>query len=43
VRKQGSFCWALMTPRSVSSIVQAAHYEMIWNGQITSVNKISEA
>ncbi|KPH01887.1 hypothetical protein AEQ67_03575 [Pseudomonas sp. RIT-PI-q] len=43
VRKQGGYCWALMTPRPVSSIIQAAHYEMIWNGQITSVNKISEA
>ncbi|MFJ3368396.1 RES family NAD+ phosphorylase [Pseudomonas sp. NPDC086251] len=43
VRKQGSYCWALMTPRPVSSIIQAAHYEMIWNGQITSVNTISEA
>lgn len=43
VRLPGRFCWALMTPRAVSSIIQAAHYEMIWNGQITSVNKISEA
>ena len=43
VRMQGSHCWALMTPRPVASIVQTAHYEMIWNGQITSVSKISEA
>ncbi|VVP59114.1 RES family NAD+ phosphorylase [Pseudomonas fluorescens] len=43
VRMQGSYCWALMTPRPVSSIVQTAHYEMIWNGQVTSVSKISEA
>jgi hypothetical protein len=43
VRKQGSYCWALMTPSPVASIIQAAHYEMIWNGQITSVNKVSEA
>jgi hypothetical protein len=42
VRVQGSYCWALMTPRPVASIVQTAHYEMIWNGQITSVSKISE-
>jgi len=39
----GSHCWALMTPRPVSSIVQTAHYEMVWNGQITSVSQISEA
>jgi hypothetical protein len=42
VRSHGSYCWALMTPKSVTSIVQTAHYEMIWNGRITSVNKISE-
>lgn len=43
VRRQGSHCWALMTPRPVLSIIQTAHYEMIWNRQITSVNQISEA
>ncbi|WP_077046963.1 RES family NAD+ phosphorylase [Pseudomonas sp. KK4] len=42
VRMPGSHCWALMTPRPVLSIVQTAHYEMIWNRQITSVNQISE-
>lgn len=42
VRLQGNYCWALMTPKPVTSIVQSAHYEMIWNGRITSVNKISE-
>lgn len=43
VRRPGSQCWALMTPRPVLSIVQTAHYEMIWNRQITSVYQISEA
>jgi hypothetical protein len=43
VRMPGGFCWALMTPRPVSSVVQAAHYEMVWNGHVTSVSKISEA
>jgi hypothetical protein len=43
VRRPSSHCWALMTPRAVLSIVQSAHYEMIWNRQITSVNQISEA
>ncbi|AKJ97564.1 RES domain-containing protein [Pseudomonas chlororaphis] len=43
VRNPGSHCWALMTPRPVSSILQAAHYEMIWNGRITSVNLITGA
>lgn len=40
VRLQGNYCWALMTPRVVSSIVQTAHYEMVWNGRITSVNTV---
>ncbi|NWA23477.1 RES family NAD+ phosphorylase [Pseudomonas gingeri] len=43
VRNPGQHCWALMTPRPVSSIIQTAHYEMIWNGRITSVNTISGA
>jgi len=43
VRLPGSVCWALMTPRPVSSIIQTAHYEMVWNGQITSVSQISQA
>ena len=42
VRKPGQHCWALMTPRSVLSIVQTAHYEMIWNAGITSVSVIGE-
>lgn len=41
VRKPGQHCWALMTPRPVSSIIQSAHYEMIWNGRISSVSAIS--
>ena len=43
VRLRGNYCWALMTPRPVSSVIQTAHYEMIWNGSITSVNKVSVA
>lgn len=43
VRAHGNHCWALTTPRSVVSIHQTAHYEMIWNGQILSVNMISGA
>ncbi|MGY3175520.1 hypothetical protein ACVWYU_004945 [Pseudomonas sp. TE12234] len=43
VRMPGSHCWALMTPRPVLSIIQTAHYEMVWNRHITSVSKISEA
>ncbi|MNI16716.1 RES domain protein [compost metagenome] len=43
VRNVGSQCWALMTPSPVLSVIQAAHYEMVWNGQMTSVSQISEA
>lgn len=43
VRLPGSYCWALMTPKPVLSVIQAAHYEMIWNGQVTSVSQIREA
>ena len=42
VRNPGQHCWALMTPRSVLSIIQTAHYEMIWNAGITSVSAIAE-
>ncbi len=41
VRSPGNTCWALMTPRPVTSIIQAAHFEMIWSGQIISVNRIT--
>ncbi len=41
VRNQGEDCWALMTPKPVLSIIQTAHYEMIWNGGVTSVSAIS--
>lgn len=43
VRLHGNHCWALMTPKPVSSIIQTAHYEMVWNGHLSSVKKISEA
>lgn len=41
VRAPGNVCWALLTPRPVTSIIQTAHYEMIWNGQIVSVSQVS--
>lgn len=40
VRYPGGQCWALMTPRSVTDVVQTAHLEMIWNGAITQVNQL---
>lgn len=41
VRNEGSVCWGLTTPRNVISIVQAAHYELIWNSGLISVGEIS--
>jgi hypothetical protein len=41
VRAPGNVCWALMTPRLVTAIIQTAHYEMIWSGHIISVNQIT--
>lgn len=43
VRSPGNVCWGLLTPRHVASIHQSAHYEMIWNGRITSVSRLSGA
>ncbi|GIZ13943.1 RES family NAD+ phosphorylase [Pseudomonas sp. NCCP-436] len=42
VRSPGNVCWALMTPRPVTSIIQTAHFEMIWSGEIISVNQITK-
>jgi hypothetical protein len=43
VRSPGHVCWGLLTPRWVTSVIQGAHFEMIWNGRITSVNRVSNA
>lgn len=41
VRRHGSTCWALFTPRPVTSIKQAAHYEMVWDGsEIVAINQL---
>jgi len=41
VRRSGAVCWGLLTPRQVVSVVQTAHYEMIWNGEVMGVHKLS--
>lgn len=43
VRAPGNHCWALLTPRPVSAVIQAAHYEMVWNGGVTAVSRLSNA
>ncbi|MFA5677985.1 MAG: RES family NAD+ phosphorylase [Pseudomonas sp.] len=40
-RRHGSTCWALFTPRPVTSIKQTAHYEMVWDGsEIVAINQL---
>ncbi|MGO2008861.1 MAG: RES family NAD+ phosphorylase, partial [Vreelandella alkaliphila] len=41
VRQPGATCWALMTPQFVQDIIQTTHIEMIWNGRIAQVNRLS--
>ena len=41
VRQPEGTCWGLFTPRQVTSVVQTAHYEMIWSGEIAAVHKLS--
>ncbi len=43
VRYVGAKCWAMFTPSVVQSVIQAAHYEMVWSGAncSPSVRKIS--
>ncbi|MDR5885407.1 RES family NAD+ phosphorylase [Vreelandella janggokensis] len=41
VRHEGGVCWALMTPRRVKQMIQTTHLEMIWNGDIAQVNRLS--
>lgn len=44
VRKPGSTCWGLFSPRHICSIVQSAHLELIWNGkEISAVNRFTRA
>lgn len=41
VRQPQGVCWGLFTPKQVRSVVQTAHYEMIWSGEIAAVHKLS--
>ena len=43
VRNPNNLCWALFTPKHVSSAIQAQHYEYVWNGaKIDPVNEITQ-
>lgn len=41
VRRTGQLCWALMTPRCVTEVIQTTHFEMVWNKRITQVSQLS--
>lgn len=40
VRREGGICWALFSPRFFTGIIQAGHYEMIWDDKLISVNEV---
>ncbi|MGX9416655.1 RES family NAD+ phosphorylase [Vibrio sp. WJH972] len=43
VRSNHGICWALLTPKPVTDIVQSYLLEMIWDGEkISEVNKVSK-
>lgn len=41
VRRPVGHCWALLTPRLVTAVVQAAPVEMIWSGGLISVSRLT--
>jgi hypothetical protein len=42
VRRHGSLCWGLFTPKPVISIKQTAHYEMVWDGsEVVGINQLT--
>ncbi|WP_218586226.1 RES family NAD+ phosphorylase [Acerihabitans arboris] len=44
VRRPGSTCWGLFTPKGVKSVQQSAHYEFIWDGRkISKIDHIVSA
>lgn len=44
VRRPGSICWGLFTPKGVKSVQQSAHFEFIWDGKkISKIDHIISA
>ena len=42
VRSPGAVCWALMTPKNVTSVIQTSHFEFVYDGEkITQVRTIN--
>lgn len=41
VRRPGAVCWALLTPKPVIAMVQAAHYEIVWKGGVIGIHRLA--
>lgn len=41
VRNEGGICWALLTPRTITSIIQCSLHQIIWDNGITSVSLVT--
>jgi hypothetical protein len=41
VRNEGGICWALLTPRTITSIIQSSLHQIIWDSGITSVSLVT--
>lgn len=41
VRNAGGICWALLTPRTITSVVQSSLHQIIWDSGITSVGTVT--
>ena len=40
VRNKSATCWGLFTPKYVKRIIQAKHYQFIWQDGITAIQKV---
>lgn len=42
VRRAGATCWALFSPKHVSSVKQSQHYEMVWDTKTISIARLTQ-
>ncbi|VTP69274.1 Uncharacterised protein [Leclercia adecarboxylata] len=41
VRKPGGICWALLTPKPITSIIQTSLHQIIWDKGIVSIGLVT--
>jgi len=41
VRRHGGICWALLTPKPITSIIQSSLHQIIWDKGIVSVSQVT--